>query len=247
MAQTGTNKPTSTAAPAAAPPKSTVPGVAKYLDQSRTLITITTIGDTEAFHGNKGMKAGSLSVQGIISAEYSFSVKNEFEALLKASSAITEFTKGANTFNQLIYDTGLSVVPYSPMIWMGANPLSVSELLLHFVCYDDAKNDVHLPLMRLLAMSLPQGKGVALQGVELGMLKAPPAVEIKIGEVIKWSPCFIENVVVTEKAPYTKEGYGMTGEAKVTIIRRDYIFAEDFNTNSLDPKAKEVGTNPVKK
>ena len=244
----GTNKPPSTAQPAKNPSSPSIPGIAKYLDivgGKRTLITISTTGN--AVLGQYNKQTSPISVQGIISAEYSFAVKNDFEPLLKSAGAIAEFSKGANAFNQLVYGTGLSAVPYSPQIWMGADPLKISELTLHFVCYDNAYNDVHLPLMRLLAMSLPQGSGVALAGVEMGMLNAPPAVEIQIGKVIKWAPCFLESVNVIEKAPYTTEGYGMIGEAKITVIRRDYIFAEDFKNNSVSPEPRVVQPNPVKK
>jgi hypothetical protein len=201
------------------------PGVVKYLDVvggGRTLITITTLGSAAAF-GQFNNQTTSFSVTGIISAEYSFAVKNEFDPLLKPA--------GALAFSQLVYGSGLSVIPYSPQIWMGAAPLRVSELTLHFVCYDNAKKDVHDPLMDLLAMSLPQGTGINM----VGMLNAPPAVEIQIGKIIKWAPCFLESVNVIERAPYTVEGYGMTGEAKVTVIRRDYIFAGDFKNNSINP------------
>lgn len=191
----------------------------RYLDKNRTKVTI------------QAPDAG-LIVVGIIPADYGFSVKNDFEPLLTTSSTLGDVTKATQAFNQLFAETDLSVVPYSPMIWMGAKALQVNELTLHFVCYDSAYNDVHKPLMDLLAMSLPRaGVGGALAGC----LNAPPQVAITIGNVISWKPCFIESVSVNEKAPYTKDGYGMTGEAKVTIIRRDYVFAEDFAKNSKSP------------
>lgn len=240
MSTPGTDKPKSTAAPAKKPAAPTGPGAVQYLDLvgKRTLITISVLSS-----GSYANQAGAgLKVQGIISPEYSFSIKNDFEPLLKSAGVIAEFTKGSQAFNQLVYGTGLSVVPYSPQIWMGADPLRIAELSLHFVCYKSAELDVHKPLMDLLAMALPQGNGRE----QMGMLLAPPAVEIKIGEVIKWSPCFIESCVVTEKAPYTEKGFGMTGEAKVTIIRRDFIFAEDFKQNPLSPTVV-VGKPPAPK
>ena len=188
-----------------------------YLDKNRTLVTITTIG------GNP-----HISVKGVIPAEYGFTVKNDFQALLTTNPALADFQKAGNAINQLVGNTGMSVVPYSPMIWMGADPPSISELVLQFVAYADPHLEVHVPLMNLLAMGLPTGHGGSLGGVKGGMLLAPPSVEVKIGKVINWKPCFIQNVSIVEKAPYTKDGYGMTGEAKIQIIRRDYMFAGDF-------------------
>jgi hypothetical protein len=243
----GTKKLKTTAVTTATKTTSLAPGVVKYLDAlgKRVLITITSIGDTAALQLGSAKMKTTQSVQGIISAEYSFSVKNQFESLLSANQTISGFSKGINAINQLALNTNLSVVPYSPQIWMGAEPLRVSELLLHFVCYNSAKEDVHDPLMKILGMSLPTGKGAGVLGTEFGMLNAPPAVEIQIGNVIRWSPCFIESAVATEKAPYDSNGYGMIGEAKITIIRRDFIFADDFISNQSNPT--NVTTSPSQK
>ncbi len=199
-----------------------------YLDptgKTRTLVTISR-EDNPAF-----------KVQGIIPPEYGFSVRNTFAPLLTVNQGLDNFQKGINAIDQLVYSTGASVVPYSPQIWMGAEPLTITELVLHFVAFTSAFSEVHIPLMNLLSMSLPKGLGGEFGGIKGGMLSAPPAVEVKIGDVISWKPCFIQSAIVTEKAPYTKEGYGMTGEAKINIIRRDYIFADDFmNTGSKEPR-----------
>lgn len=241
----GTDKPTTTAVTTATKSTSQAPGVAKYLDSlgKRVLITITSIDTATLKLGEAKMKTAQ-TVQGIISAEYSFSVKNQFEQLLTANQAISGFSKGLNALNQLALNTNLSVVPFSPQIWMGADPLRVSELLLHFVCYSNAKADVHDPLMKILGMALPTGKGAGMLGTEFGMLNAPPAVEIQIGNVIRWSPCFIESAVVTEKAPYDQNGYGMIGDAKINIIRRDFIFADDFISSQTNPT--NVSASPKK-
>lgn len=243
----GTDKPTTTVTTAT---KSTsqAPGVAKYLDSlgKRVLITITSIArDTATLKLGEAKMKTAQTVQGIISAEYSFSVKNQFEALLTANQSISGFSLGINAINQLALNTNLSVVPFGPQVWMGAEPLRVSELLLHFVCYSNAKADVHDPLMKILGMTLPTGKGAGVLGTKFGMLNAPPAVEIQIGNVIRWSPCFIESAVVTEKAPYDQNGFGMIGEAKINIIRRDYIFADDFINNQSNPT--NVSASPPKK
>ena len=145
----GSDKPTIATKTNTPPSTKGVTGPSKYLDQSRTLVTISTVPPTE------GASYTRISVQGIIPPEYGFSIKNEFQPLLTANQAINDFQKAGNAINQLIGDTGLSVVPYSPMIWMGAQALVITELVLHFVCYDNAHNDVHKPLMDLLAMSLP--------------------------------------------------------------------------------------------
>jgi hypothetical protein len=208
-------------------------GVVKYLDKSKTLVTISTIPQAG------GSKQKSISVQGIIPPEYGFSIKNDFEPLLSTSNNLSDFNKATQAFNQLVAQTDLSVVPYSPMVWMGAKVLQINEMTLHFVCFDNPEIDVHKPLMDLLAMSLPRGSGFEI----VGMLNAPPAVEVKIGNVISWKPCFIESAIISEKAPYSKDGYGMSGEAKITIIRRDYIFSDDLSNSGKEPRV--LSTNPT--
>lgn len=244
----GSEKPKTTATTTTTKSTTVPPGVAKYLDAigKRALITISTMAaGTAAFKLGDAKTKTNITVQGIISAEYSFSVKNQFDPLLRANSAIADFSKGLNALNQLALNTNMSVVPFSPLIWMGADPLRISELTLHFVCYDDVKKDVHDQLMNILAMALPTGKGVDFLGAPGGMLNAPPAVEIQIGNVIRWSPCFIESAICIEKAPYSKDGYGMVGEAKINIVRRDFIFADDFINTQKNPtqvESKPSGT-----
>jgi hypothetical protein len=210
-------------------------GPSRYLTSTRTLVTISPI-DTEI---------GILPVSGIIPPEYGFSVANKYDPLLSGDQGIAEAQKAVNTFNEFIKDTSLSLVPYSPQIWMGSDPLSISEMTLNFVAYENPYIEVHLNLMNLLAMGLPGGTGTGERlGFEMGMLTAPPSVEIKIGGVITWSPCYLETVVVTEFAPYTKEGFGMRGEAKIKIIRRDFVFGGDFAKNFTNPAVRPVTSAP---
>ena len=206
-----------------------------YYNKNKLLVTISAEGGVVP------------SVQGVLPAEYSFSVKNQFEPLLSADSAMAQMNKGVQAIVQLANsgNSDISLVPYSPQIWMGADPLTISEMTLYFVCYKDPKTDVHDPLMRLLAMGLPRSGGSAAgamnaMGIKfnlpaadtIGILAHPPAVTVQIGSVINWSPCYLANVTVTEKAPFSSQGFGFQGEAKFSIIRRDYIFAEGFNTSA---------------
>lgn len=206
-----------------------------YANKNRLLVTISSEGNIVP------------SVQGVLPAEFSFSVKNQFEPLLSADSAMGNLNKGVQAIAQLANsgNSDISLVPYSPQIWMGAEPLTISEMTLSFICYSDPKTDVHDPLMRLLAMGLPRSGGSAGSALNsigasfntpaadsIGILAHPPAVTVQIGEVIKWYPCYLANVTVTEKAPFNSKGFGFQGEAKFSIIRRDYIFAEGFNTSA---------------
>jgi len=213
-------------------------GPSRYLTNTRTLVTISPM-DTSL---------GISPVSGIIPPEYGFSVSNKYDTLLSGDQGIAEVQKGVNAFNAFIGETTLSLVPYSPMIWMGSDAMSISEMTLNFVAYEKPYIEVHLSLMNLLAMALPGGTGVTAEGIgssfQAGMLHAPPSVEIKIGDIITWKPCFLEAVTVTEFAPYTKEGYGMRGEAKFKIIRRDFVFAGDFAINSNNPAVRRVGSIP---
>ena len=221
-------------------------GPSSYLPSNRTLVTISPV-DTGI---------GIPPVSGIIPPEYGFSVANKYDPLLSGDQGIADVQKGIQAFNDFIGDTGLSLVPYSPMIWMGSEAISVSEMTLHFIAFSEPYKDVHLNLINLLAMGLPGGKGVTTGGAgglgggfEAGMLTAPPAVEIRIGSVIAWKPCFLEQVAITEFAPYTKEGYGMRGEAKFKIIRRDFVFGGDFaataGTTNSGARPVNAPTRPV--
>lgn len=182
-------------------------------------------------------------VTAIVPKSYSFTAQNQFDTLLNSSHLIASLTKGINVISQLTnLDPNISLVPYSPQIWMGATPLTMSELELHFVAYNSAADEVHAPLMRLLAMALP-ARGWSIDSIagikmDVGMLKHPPAVSIRIGSrtgsVIRWQPCYLASVTVSEEAPYDSNGYGYHGTATVTIIRRNYAFAEDFANNRGD-------------
>lgn len=213
---------------------------------NRTSVEITVL-DTE--------KVNIATVLAILPQDYHFSVNNDYEPLLNSQGIIgelikgTEYLKSANSW----LPQDISLVPFSPMIWMGSKPLQVEGLDLQFVAHTSAKEDVHDPLHRLLAMSLPS-KGYTAKGFfgslgpeGIGMLHRPPALKVRIGNVIEWSPCYIESIIISEKAPYSKEGYGMTGSAKVTFIRRDYVFAEAFSNdiNAAGTNAKEIATTVV--
>lgn len=191
------------------------------------------------------------TVVGIIPPEYHFTIKNEYQSLLSANSAISNLNEGVQAINQLVggkMASELSLVPFSPQIWMGADTVRISEINLMFVCMKSPKDDVHQPLMNLLAMALPRKSGYAAaalgaQKAEFGIMNHPPALEIQIGNVIKWSPCYITDLSITEKAPYDQNGYGMTGDAKFTIIRRDYIFAESFESGYTGEAANPNNVN----
>lgn len=209
---------------------------------NRVTVTITDISEN-------GTKVPT--VVGIIPPEYHFSVKNEYQSLLSANSAISNLNEGVQAINQLIggkMASELSLVPFSPQIWMGADTVKVSEMVLSFVCMTNPKDDVHQPLMNLIAMALPRKSGYAAaalgpQKAEFGIMNHPPAIEIKIGNVISWSPCYISDLTVTEKAPYDQNGFGMTGDAKFTVIRRDYIFAESYGSGLTGEAANANNVN----
>lgn len=205
-------------------------------------------------YGQKGLVKVIISttdgsvgtVVAVIPHEYAFTVQNKYESLLNSSSMIASLSMGVNAIQSLTgIDVNASLVPYSPQIWMGSEPLVVDELELQFVAYKSALNDVHTPLMRLLAMSMPQRGGLLGKslGIDVGMLRHPPAVTVTIGNVIKWSPCYIESCSVQENAPYDVNGYGYHGTARLSIKRRNYCFAEDFADNSQTTKeiAKPAG------
>lgn len=200
---------------------------------------------------------GVAPVSAIIPKSYHFSVANDFQPLLTAASAVANLSKGIESLKSLTgVESDISLVPFSPQIWMGSSPLQVSEMELHFVASNNPAINVHAPLMRLLAMSLPrEGKnvnsalekiGVSLNNPNMGMLNHPPSLKISIGSVIVWDFCYIQNISVLEEAPYTKEGYGHHGIAKINFIRRDYVYADDFaNGTNTSTVAKPVISKPA--
>ena len=188
------------------------------------------------FMNGKYIKVIVTSEIGTISAlmpeEFSIIQNNNFESLADATGSTAQAI--LSTFKP---DASFSFVPFTPQVWMGSDPLKMGDLTLHFVATKNPKTEVQDKLLMLLAMASPRnpgsGRSVTVFGATVGTLLSPVQVSVTVGGVLRWPEAFIQSCEIKQNRPWNAQGYSFHGEARITVISKNFVMAQDVLSGSF--------------
>jgi hypothetical protein len=200
---------------------------------------------------------GHKIISAVLSGPINLVVKSQWQSLF-GNSQFGQIVSFLDNADQVVSGMSIRQPWFGRKLWAGTDPMHF-DLPLQFQSYDNAREEVFLPVMGLLSLLYPrinaddaEGKwglreyfipGPSLNFKKSGMHKGD-VVEIRLGSLLYYTGCYITSLSLKIENSFSHEGWPHNVQATVGFDAMDVAFVEKdgaFMERGFENQAVVVG------